>query len=260
MKTILITGASSGIGEALALHYAASGHRLILGGRDPGRLDAVARTCKTLGAEVHTQTGDVAARELMHQWITGCDKRFPIDLVIANAGISGGTGEAVLSQGLAATHDIFATNLMGVINTIDPVLPRMLERGHGQLALVSSLAGFSAWPGAPAYSASKAAVRFYGEALHARLKSAGLRVSVICPGFIRSRMTQDNPFPMPFLMNADKAARYIAHRLDVSNQPLVVFPWQAGMVARALGLFPARLTGPLLLRAPQKKALQNSKE
>ena len=260
MKTILITGASSGIGEALALHYAALGHRLILGGRNAERLSGVAATCQRLGAEVHFQAGDVAAREIMHQWILGCDKRFPIDLVIANAGISGGTGGAVLAQSLAATYDIFSTNIMGVINTIDPVLPRMIERKQGQIALVSSLAGFAAWPGAPAYSASKAAVRFYGESLHFRLKSEGVKVSVICPGFVRSRMTAQNPFPMPFLMDTDKAAQLIAHRLSVSNPPRIVFPWPTAFVARALGLLPPLLAGCLLARAPEKKALQSPKE
>jgi short-subunit dehydrogenase len=260
MKTILITGASSGLGEALALHYAREGQRLILGGRDPARLTAVAEACQSLGAEVHFQAGDVTVRDIMHRWVVDVDKRFPIDLVIANAGISGGTGGAVLSASLAASHQIFATNLNGVLNTIDPILPRMLERGCGQIALVSSLAGFAAWPGAPAYSASKAAVRVYGDALHVRLKPHGLKVTVICPGFVKTRMTDANPFPMPFLMSAEKAAAHIAHRLDVSNPPRIVFPWPTAFVSRALGLLPPTLSGWLLSRAPEKKALQSEEE
>lgn len=260
MKTVLITGASSGLGEALALQYAKEGCRLILGGRDPARLTAVADACQALGAEVHFQAGDVTAREIMHQWIIGADKRFPIDLLIANAGISGGTGGAVLASSLAASHHIFNTNLNGVLNTVDPVLPRMLERGHGQIALVSSLAGFAAWPGAPAYSASKAAVRFYGDALHARLKPEGIKVTVICPGFVKTRMTDTNPFPMPFLMSAEKAASLITHRLAVSNPPRIVFPWPTAFVSRALGLLPPTLSGWVLSRAPEKKALQSKVE
>lgn len=254
MKTILITGASSGIGEALALHYAREGHRLLLGGRDGDRLAAVAAACTQAGAETHFQVGDVVARELMHQWIAGCDKRFPIDLVIANAGISGGTGGAVLAQALSESHKIFAINLGGVINTIDPVLPRMIARGAGQIAIMSSLAGFAAWPGAPAYSASKAAVRFYGEALHTRLKPHGVKVSVICPGFIESRLTAQNPFPMPFLMPAEKAARIIARKLK-GNPPRIVFPWPTALVARTLGLLPPALAAIILSQAPEKKAL-----
>lgn len=260
MKTILITGASSGLGEALALHYAKHGHRLILGGRNAERLAAVADACSALGAETHFQAGDVTARAIMHQWIVGCDRRFPLDLVIANAGISGGTGGAVLSSALSASHDIFETNLTGVMNTIDPILPRMMERGRGQVALISSLAGFAAWPGAPAYSASKAAVRFYGLALHARLKTAGIKVSVICPGFVKTRMTDKNPFPMPFLMSAEKAAKIIDHRLAGGNPPMIVFPWATALVSRALGLLPPSLMGWVLSKAPEKKALQSKIE
>lgn len=259
MKTILITGASSGIGEALALHYAGAGHRLILGGRDGTRLAAVADACRSLGAEVHFQSGDVRARDLMHQWIAGSDKRFGIDLVIANAGISGGTGGAVLAQSLGKSHDIFDTNLMGVLNTIDPVLPMMLERRSGQIAIISSLAGFAAWPGAPAYSASKAAVRFYGLALRARLAKEGVKVSVVCPGFVESRLTAQNPFPMPFLMKAPQAAALIARRLE-KNLPLVVFPFATALVSRVLGLLPPSLAALLLTRAPQKNALQSGTE
>ena len=257
MKTILITGASSGIGEALALHYAQFGHRLILGGRNVERLASVASACEKAGAEIHYQAVDVTARDLMHQWISGFDKRFPLDLIIANAGISGGTGGATLVHSLSQSQKIFDVNFQGVLNTIDPVLPRMIDRKSGQIAIISSLAGFSAWPGAPAYSASKAAVRFYGEALHARLKPAGVRVSVICPGFVKSRMTDRNPFPMPFLMTGEKAARIIARKLE-GNPPRIVFPWPTALVARALGLLPPGLAAFLLSRAPEKKALQDS--
>ena len=259
MKTILITGASSGIGEALALHYAAGRHRLILGGRNGDRLEGVAEACRKLGAEVHFQSGDVRARDLMHQWIWCSEKRFKIDLVFANAGISGGTGGAVLSQSLGRSHEIFDTNLMGVLNTIDPILPAMLERKTGQIVIISSLAGFAAWPGAPAYSASKAAVRYYGLALRARLAKEGVKVSVVCPGFVESRLTAQNPFPMPFLMTAPKAAALIARRLE-KNPPLVVFPFVTSLVSRVLGLLPPSLAALLLTRVPEKNALQSGTE
>ena len=256
MKTILITGASSGIGEALALHYAKEGHRLILGGRNVERLAAVAAACTQAGAETHFQAGDVTARDIVHQWIAGCDKRFPIDLVIANAGISGGTGGAALEQALANSQKIFDINFQGVLNTIDPLLPRMIARGKGQIALISSLAGFAAWPGAPAYSASKAAIRFYGDALHARLKPTGVQITVVCPGFVKTRLTDHNPFPMPFLMTAEKAAAIIVRKLK-GNPPRIVFPWPTALVARTLGLLPPTLAGLILTRAPEKKALQD---
>jgi len=255
MKTILITGASSGIGAALADHYAQAGHRLVLGGRDAERLQAVADTCRKHGAEVHTQIVDVTARDIVWQWIIGFDKRFQLDLVIANAGISGGTGGTVLAQSLATSHHIFDVNLMGVINTLDPILPRMIERRSGQLVLISSLAGFAAWPGAPAYSASKAAVRFYGEALHTKLKPLGIKVNVVCPGFIKTPMTDGNAYSMPFLMTAEKAARIIATQLE-KNPPRISFPLPTALIARAIGLLPPTLASVILAKSPEKKALQ----
>lgn len=259
MKTILITGASSGIGAALALHYAAGGHRLILGGRDGSRLQQTGIACRALGAEVHTQCTDVAARDLMHQWIVGIDKRFPLDLVIANAGISGGPG--VMSPELYRNDAarIFETNLMGVVNTLDPILPRLVQRKRGQVAVISSLAGFSAWPGAPAYSASKAAVRLYGLALRARLASSGVGLTVVCPGFVVSRMTEANDFPMPFILPTDRAAAIIATRLE-RNPPVIAFPWHMALAVRALGLLPDAWVARLLARLPEKKPLQSSKE
>ncbi len=255
-KTILITGASSGIGAALAAYYAAQSHRLFLGGRDASRLDAVASLCRSLGAEVHVQISDTTAAEIMHQWIVSTDKRFPIDLIIANAGISGGTAGLGPEEFSIQAQRIFDVNVTGVLNTIAPVLPRMLARGQGQIALVSSLAGFAAWPGAPAYSASKGAVRMYGEALRGRFGSQGLKVSVICPGFIKTPMTDVNPYPMPLLMNADRAAHKIAQGLD-KNRGLIIFPWPVALVSRVVGLLPSWLRIYLLSRAPQKTALQN---
>ena len=165
----------------------------------------------------------------------------------------------MLAQALSQSHAIFETNLTGVINTLDPVIPAMLARKAGQMVIISSLAGFAAWPGAPAYSASKAAVRYYGLALRARLAKEGVRVSVVCPGFVESRLTAQNPFPMPFLMTAPKAARLIARRLE-SNPPLVVFPFATALVSRVLGLLPPSLAALLLTRVPQKNALQNDPE
>ena len=129
-------------------------------------------------------------------------------------GISGGTGGAggdpsagpMQGESPAQARQIFDVNLGGVLNTLEPVLPAMLQRGRGQVAIISSLAAFRGWPGAPAYSASKGAVRFYGEALRGALHSSGVEINVVCPGFVVSRMTDVNQFPMPFLMSAEKAA------------------------------------------------------
>ncbi len=205
--SIVITGASSGIGEALADAYAAPGVTLALTGRDRARLDTVADRCRKAGAVVIADTVNSTDRAGLAAWLLAVDAAAPVDLVIANAGISAGTGGGVETEEQA--RRILAVNLDGVLNSIHPLLPAMRARRRGQIALMASQAGFRGLPGAPAYCASKAAVRVYGEALRGNLAGEGIGVTVICPGFVESRMTAVNRFPMPFLMASDAAARVI---------------------------------------------------
>ena len=246
---VLITGASSGIGEALARDYAESGRFLALSGRDKQRLESVAEACRGFGAEVAAQTVDVADRDATAKWISDIDADHPLDLVIANAGIAAGTGGRGESEN--QTRDIFAINLAGVLNTVWPALGPMRKRRHGQIAIVSSIAAFRGFPGTPAYSASKAAVRTYGEALRGWLAPEGIRVSVVCPGFVRTRMTEKNDFPMPFVMDAAKAARIIRRGLE-RNKARIAFPWPMYFLAWLLGALPPGLTDPLLKWVPKK--------
>jgi short-subunit dehydrogenase len=252
-KTILVTGASSGLGEALARHYAGPGILLVLTGRNLARLDAVALACRTAGAETRTATADVTDRAFLADWLPRVDESTPIDLVIANAGISAGTGGGGRDSGESEeqARRIFATNLDGVLNTVHPLIPPMRRRRRGQIALMSSLASFRGFPGAPAYCASKAAVRVYGESLRSALRPDGIEVSVICPGFVRTPMTAVNPFPMPFLMDAGKAARLIARAL-ARDRPRIAFPWPTYLVSWGLGLLSPRLTDRLMDRTPRK--------
>lgn len=180
-KSILITGATSGIGEALAIEYAAPGVALALTGRNAAALAAVSATCEARGATVRTHTGDVTAREPLRSWIMAVDGAAPLDLVIANAGVTETTigAEADLER---AARSIFDVNVTGVFNTIFPALEGMRKRGTGQIALISSIAGYGALTGSAAYTASKAAVRVYGDALRAQLAREGIAVSVVCPG------------------------------------------------------------------------------
>lgn len=252
-KTILVTGASSGLGEALARHYAGPGILLVLTGRNLARLDAVAQACQAAGAQTRTATADVTDRAFLADWLPRVDASAPIDLVIANAGISAGTGGGGKDAGESEeqARRIFETNLDGVLNTVHPLIPAMRRRRRGQIALMSSLASFRGFPGAPAYCASKAAVRVYGESLRSALRPDGIEVSVICPGFVRTPMTAVNPFPMPFLMDADKAARLIARRL-ARDRPRIAFPWPTYLGAWGLGLLPPRLTDRMMDRTPRK--------
>lgn len=248
-RSILITGASSGIGEALALAYAGPGVFLALSGRDQKRLEAVAENCRRQGAEVAAETIDVTERAAMFAWINDADAKHPLDLVIANAGTSSGTaGDGESEQ---QVREIFTVNLGGVLNTLLPAVALMRPRRRGQAAVMSSLAALRGMPGAPAYSAGKAAVKVYGEALRGWLAPEGIQISVICPGFVVSRMTAQNKFPMPFLMSAEKAARRIICGLE-NNQPLIAFPRTMYWALRIIGLLPERTADRLLNLMPKK--------
>ncbi|MBT4933328.1 MAG: SDR family NAD(P)-dependent oxidoreductase [Rhodospirillaceae bacterium] len=250
-RCILITGASSGIGEALAHYFAMPGVFLALSGRDQARLDKVAQVCRDKGAEVSAELVDVCDRDAMADWIKRTDQVQPLDLVIANAGISGDSGSNSIDLNENLTRDIFAVNFAGVLNTIFPALTPMRKRQRGQLALVSSMAGFRGLPSAPAYSTSKVMVKAYGEALHGVLAKEGIGVSVICPGFVESRITAKNKFPMPLLMKAPKAARIIAGGL-AKNRLLIAFPWPFVAFMWSLNLLPPCWANKLLSRLPKK--------
>ena len=245
-KHILITGASSGIGAALAKHYAADGVRLSLTARNKSRLDEIADACKAKGAEVSTTLTDVTDQEGMRRWIVTQDERQPLTLVIANAGV----GDVAL-EGLTPSRATFDINIMGVLNTLDPIIPLMAQRGEGQIALMASLAGYRGLPTCPAYSASKGFSKLYGEGLRGSLKHHGVKVSVICPGFVRSRITDKNTCPMPFFMEADRAANIIAKGLQ-RNKGRIAFPWPMALMVWFMSCLPDCLAGYLTRSLPEK--------
>lgn len=248
-KVILITGASSGIGEALAKLYAQPGIVLALTGRNAERLGQVAAACRTAGAEVLSAALDVTDAAGLASWIADIEHSHPIDLVIANAGISAGTGGG--GEPAEQTRRILATNITGVVNTVAPLIEPMRRRGRGQIALMSSLASFRGLPGAPAYCASKAWVRVWGEALRAELAPAGVEVSVICPGYIDTPMTRVNRFWMPLLMTVERGARIVRDGL-ARNRARIAFPWPMYTLVRLFAALPAALIDPVLNRTPRK--------
>jgi len=240
---VLITGASSGIGAALARRYAAPGLRLSLGGRDFQRLEGVSAECRTRGATVAATAADVTDRAAMRAWVDAADDAAPLDLVIANAGIIAAMRASEESD--ARVREVLAVNLEGVLNTVLPAIERMRRRGRGQIALMSSLAGYRGFPDAPAYSASKAAVKALAEAWRGSLGELGIRVSAICPGFVTTPMTAHNDFPMPFLMSAERAAEIVVLGL-ARDRPRIAFPRPMALAVWFIAALPARWSDRLL--------------
>lgn len=248
-SSVLITGASSGIGAALAEAYARPDCVLFLGGRNEERLGHVAGECRKRGATTHTRVIDVTDFQAMQQWVVACDDERPLDLVIANAGISSGAADKASDE--AAARNIVTTNVIGVLNTVAPVIPLMQARQQGQIAIMSSLAGLRGLPSAPVYSASKVAVRAYGEALRGQLATDGIGVSVIMPGFVESRITDQNPFPMPLIMPAERAARIIKRGLE-HGRARIAFPFPLYAMMWVFAALPRMIADVLLTRLPRK--------
>lgn len=240
-KTILITGASSGIGKALAEIYAAPDVTLLLTGRDTARLNEVATVCRAKNATVETSTTDVTDRNSFAKQLLAWDDKYPVDILITNAGISG-----------SDLYTIMDTNLGGAFNTVVPLLPRLRERKSGHIVLMSSMAGFRGMPNAPAYSTSKTAVRAYGDALRPLLKPEGICVSTIFPGFIKTPLTDKNNFDMPFLMEVDKAAAIIKCGID-AGKISIAFPWQMHVFCWMLGVMPRVIGDWILSQGPRKE-------
>ena len=248
-ESVLITGASSGLGAALARHHAAPGVTLALTGRDSKRLEDVAAECRAKGAGVTSGVVDVTDAAFMAAFVAAADLQAPLDLVIANAGVSAGTGEG--DEPAEQARRITAINVDGVLNTVEPAVAAMRKRGRGQIGLVSSLAAFRGFPGAPAYCGSKAWVKTWGEGMRGHLHGERIGLSVICPGFVKTPMTARNPYPMPFLWSADKAARVIARGL-ARNKARIAFPFPLYALVWYLGLLPPWLTDLFFRRLPKK--------
>lgn len=247
---VYITGASSGIGAALARHYAARGARLGLLGRNADRLLAVA---DSLQAQCSRYIADVRDAEAMqHAAEDFLASVGPPDIVIANAGVSHGT-LTNHAEDLPAFQAIMDINVMGLVHTFQPFIAAMRGSG-GSLVGIASVAGLRGLPGAGAYSASKAAAINYLESLRVELVDCGIHITTICPGYIRTPMTAVNPYPMPFLMDADVAAEKMA-RAIACHRRYVILPWQMALLGRLMYLLPPALWDLITRRAPHKPRL-----
>lgn len=220
-RVIAITGASGGLGQALVGCYAAPGLRLLLCGRDAARLGTVAQQATRAGAEVEILTASLVEPVAFAAALAAFDARFPIDLLIANAGVKTANSRGV--EDAAQLQRVIAVNLTGTILSVQAVLPGMRARGAGQIALLSSLAARSPHPDLLSYSATKAAVEAYAIALRRSLDGSGVGVSLVLPGFVDTPMTHRHKGAIPFLMSAPAAARRIKAGLD-SGRRTIAFP------------------------------------
>lgn len=245
---IFITGASSGLGAALAAHYAARGAVLGLLARQADRLAEIAGTLST---PVNIYAVDVADSDALAAAAADFASRHGTpDIVIANAGISPGTRGGDPAD-LAVLERVLRTNVIGLASTLAPFVEPMRKRGSGTLAGIASVAGFRGLPGSGAYSASKAASIAWLEALRVELHGSGVRVVTVCPGYIQTPMTAVNRYRMPFVLSAGDAARRTARAIE-SGKALVVLPWQMRLAFLFLRRAPNWLYDRLFARAPRK--------
>ena len=248
MKRVFITGASSGIGAALAREF--SDEDVVLG-LISRRIEQLDNLANDLATDVYVYAADVGDSLAMKSAAEAFIQSVGVpDVVIANAGVSSGTLTSE-AKDQVVFEQIMRTNVLGMVHTYQPFVEAMKIRGSGTLVGISSIAGFRGIPGSGAYSASKAAAIAYLESLRVELSSSGVNVLTVCPGYIKTPMTDVNPFYMPFLMDADRAARSIRKAI-IKKKRFHVLPWQMSLVGFFLRLMPRYLYDSLMRRAPRK--------
>ncbi len=252
-KRVFISGASSGMGFELAKHYLESGATVGLLARRLEKLRFFEENWPDLARIYSADIRDLsaiqaAARDFMSRH--GCP-----DIVIASAGLSVGN-LTEFPEDIDSVQDVFDTNVIGMIKTFQPYIQEMKKAGSGKLVGIASIAGFRGLPGASAYSSSKAAAINYLESLRTELYGSGIEVVTICPGYVDTPMTVHNPYPMPFLVPADRAAKKIARAVS-RGKVFYTFPWQMMIVGKIMVMLPKRLHAFLFSKAPHKPRRTN---
>lgn len=239
-QNIIITGASAGIGKSLALAYAKKGITLGLIARSQDKLTTVAELCRQNGANVQIGVIDITDDVQLKEWLLAFDAQNPVDLIIANAGITSSiiNGEAENWKKVKQVLDI---NIYGVFNTVHPLILPMQLRKHGQIAIISSVAAYCGMPISPTYSATKAAIKNYAEGLRGWLKEDEVTVSVICPGFVKTELSDNFHCPKLFMISSETAAQYIQQGL-AKNKAEISFPVPINWIMKLLGLLPTDLS------------------
>lgn len=245
---VLVTGASGGLGGALARQYAKPGRTLLLHGREAARLAPVVAACEALGARVVPVLFDLADAARARATLAAAVADTPVDLAIVNAGLASTRRAPGAGENLEDALRVIDVNVRGAMATVDAVLPAMLARGRGQVALVSSLSAYFGLPVSPAYCASKAALKAWGEALRGAAGPRGVSVCVVLPGFVRTPMSERFPAGTPFLVEADDAARRIRKGL-ARDRARIAFPLPLALACRLLAVLPASWSVRLARRA-----------
>jgi short-subunit dehydrogenase len=244
---VVVTGASNGLGAALARHYAAPGVVLGLVGRNAVRLAAVADICRQRGAVVETAEIDVREAGRLGDFIRDLDARHPVAVVIANAGVEAGLAPGRGTEPEVSVLAQLRINLEGAIATVSPLIEPMRRRRAGRIVLIASLAALMPLADQPAYSASKAGLVAWGEALLAWLRPDGIRVTIVCPGFIATGMHDHYRGARPFQWSAEKAAAHIAGHV-ARGRAWVAFPWPLVWLIRLGRLAPRSLRAAFIDR------------
>ncbi len=241
----VVTGASSGIGRALALELASRGYQVGLVARRQRELDDLAREIAADGGRTAAAAADVGDRQALHTAIQQVVCALgPIDVLVANAGV--GIPTRLDPLNVADVEAMLRVNVLGVVYSIEAVLPAMLDRQWGQLLAVSSMASIKGLPGESAYCASKAAVNLYMEGLRIALRKRGVVVTTICPGFVATTITPMDAAATPFEITPQAAARKIARAIDRRTSGVVQFPWPMAILMGLIRRLPDSLVAHLV--------------
>ncbi len=236
-RVAIVTGASSGIGRALALRLASTGYRVGLIARRGDRLEELVLEIESAGGTAFAAVADVGDRAALHRAFRDVEDAIgPMDVLVANAGF--GMPTHLDPVNIDDIENTFRVNLMGVVYAIEAALPGMLARRRGQIVAVSSLAGDRGLPGEAAYCASKAAVNVYLQSLHADLRGRGICVTTVCPGFVQTEMTPLDATLTPFIISADDAARRIARLIDRRRGGVHRFPRRMALLMEIVNRLP----------------------
>ena len=247
IKTVLITGASGGIGSALARVYARADVTLLLWGRDAARLEETAVACRARGARCVVESFDLRDIALQLSHLSAVDAATPIDLAIFNAGLGGTPPADAPAETPEASRAVAEVNFLAPVAGANWVAAAMAARGRGQIVLIGSIAESYPLPMAPTYAATKAGLRLFAEALGIRLARHGVSVTLVSPGFIDTAMSRQVTEPKPFLMSADRAAVLIARGISARARTIVV-PWQFAVIRAMTDLLPRAVLRRVLSR------------